>query len=67
MMNKIHKELFDKIKSMILSYTDSCRIPGNCLDDRLCSTCFLGGAKELGEEILEIIKEYERGEIINGI
>lgn len=56
-----------RIKSMIESYNESCKLPGNCLDERICSTCFLGGAKELGEEILDIIKEYERGEIINGI
>ena len=38
-------------------YKSQCNIPGNCLDKRLCSTCFIGGALELGESILEIIKE----------
>lgn len=57
----------EQIKNTIKSHAESCTLSGNCLDERLCLTCFLGGAKKLGEEILDIIKEYERGEIINGI
>ena len=38
-------------------YKGQCNIPGNCLDKRLCSTCFIGGALELGESILDIIRE----------
>lgn len=52
-------DTIDKIKLMIESYRKSCDIDGNCLDPRLCHSCFLGGAIELGDEILDIIKEAE--------
>lgn len=53
------KTVIDKIKSYIQGYKDSCKIEGVCLDDRLCSTCFYGGAVELGDEILDVIKEAD--------
>lgn len=43
------KQIVEKCKN----YKESCKIEGNCLDERLCSTCFLGGANELGEWILD--------------
>ncbi len=55
----VSSDVIDKIKSMIESYRKSCDIDGNCLDPRLCHSCFLGGAVELGDEILDIIKEAE--------
>ena len=47
----------EKIKKCIDSYKEQCKI--NCIDNRLCSTCFLGGALELGKEILDIIKDED--------
>jgi hypothetical protein len=43
------KQIVEKCKN----YKEDCKIKGNCLDERLCSTCFLGGANELGEWILD--------------
>ena len=43
------KQIVDKCNN----YKEDCKIEGNCLDERLCSTCFLGGANELGEWILD--------------
>ena len=43
------KQIVEKCKN----YKENCKIEGNCLDERLCSTCFLGGANELGEWILD--------------
>jgi hypothetical protein len=43
------KQIVEKCKN----YKEDCKIEGNCLDERLCSTCFLGGANELGEWILD--------------
>lgn len=43
------KQIVEKCKN----YKESCKIEGNCLDERLCSTCFLGGANELGEWIFD--------------
>lgn len=45
----ILKQIVEKCKN----YKENCKIEGNCLDERLCSTCFLGGANELGEWILD--------------
>ena len=45
----VMKQIVEKCKN----YKESCKIEGNCLDERLCSTCFLGGANELGEWILD--------------
>lgn len=53
------KTVIDKIKSYIDSYKQSCKLEGVCIDDRLCSTCFYGGAVELGDEILDVIKEAD--------
>ena len=50
-------DIVEKIEAEIKDYKSQCNIPGNCLDKRLCSTCFIGGALELGESILDIIKE----------
>ena len=51
-------ELIDNIKSMIENYKADCEI--NCIDARLRSTCFLGGANELGEWIMDRIQENEK-------
>ena len=48
-------DVIEKIKSYIKDYKESCKL--NCIDKRLCSTCFLGGANELGEEILDVIND----------
>ena len=57
--NCLLKQIVEKCKN----YKESCEIEGNCLDKRLCSTCFLGGANELGEWILDDleIEECEDG------
>lgn len=49
------KQIINKIRN----YEESCKIEGNCLDSRLCSTCFLGGANELGEWILDDLEIEE--------
>lgn len=53
------KEVIEKIKSYIDDYKSNCKQNGVCIDDRLCSTCFYGGAVELGDEILDVIKEAD--------
>ena len=50
----------EKIKSYIDGYKQSCKLEGVCIDDRLCSTCFYGGAVELGDEILDVINEVNQ-------
>ena len=52
-------DTIEKIKKFIEDYKENCKIEGVCVDPRLCSTCFYGGAMELGEEILDIIKDEE--------
>ena len=52
----------EKIKKFIEDYKQNCEIEGVCLDKRLCCTCFYGGAMELIDEILDIIKEDESSE-----
>lgn len=34
-------------------YKESCKIENNCLDNRLCHNCFIGGANELADEIID--------------
>ncbi len=53
------KTVIDKIKSYIDDYKSNCKQKGVCIDDRMCSTCFYGGAVELGDEILDVIKEAD--------
>ena len=50
------KQIVEKCKN----YKRDCKIEGNCLDNRLCSTCFLGGANELGEWILSDLEIEEK-------
>ena len=50
-------DVIEKIKSWIDDYKQQCE--ENCIDNRLCSSCFLGGAVELGEEILDVIENEE--------
>lgn len=57
-INRYHKAL-EEIKKHIESYKEQCNIPNNCVDNRLCSTCFLGGGNELGENILNIINKVK--------
>lgn len=52
-----YKRALKEIEKHIESYKEQCNIPNNCVDNRLCSTCFLGGANELGEYILDIINK----------
>ena len=47
-------DVIEKIKSYINDYKEQCKV--NCIDARMCSTCFLGGANELGEELLDVIE-----------
>lgn len=44
-----------------LDYPNQCKIEGNCIDDRTCTSCFLGGGCELAQDILELfhIREVE--------
>lgn len=53
------KEKLEKIKEYITDYPNTCKIKGNCIDDRLCSTCFLGGGLEVCEYIADIIEGAE--------
>lgn len=52
------KQIVEKCKN----YKENCKIEGVCLDERLCSTCFLGGANELGEWILDDLEIEEVNE-----
>ena len=36
------EDIIKKIESYIDDYKKQCDIPGNCVDKRLCSTCFFG-------------------------
>lgn len=56
-----YKKALEEIEGIIASYKEQCNIPNNCIDNRLCSTCFLGGANELGESILDIINKAKDG------
>ena len=55
--NTRYCKALEEIKKHIEDYKKQCNIPNNCIDNRLCSTCFLGGANELGEYILDIINK----------
>ncbi len=46
----------EKIKEIAENYRENCKIEGNCLDKRLCSTCYFGGGSEVCDYILDIIK-----------
>lgn len=52
-----YRKALEEIEKHIESYKKQCNIPNNCVDNRLCSTCFLGGGNELGENILDIINK----------
>lgn len=52
-----YRKALEEIEKHIESYKKQCHIPNNCVDNRLCSTCFLGGGNELGENILDIINK----------
>lgn len=54
--------LFKQIVEKCKNYKENCKIEGVCLDERLCSTCFLGGANELGEWILDDLEIEEVNE-----
>ena len=50
------------LKEIVLycnNYKECCEIGGNCIDERLCSTCFLGGANELADDILSELEIEE--------
>lgn len=51
--------LLKRIVEICKDYPKQCEIEGNCIDDRLCSTCFLGGGCELAEEILGMFEIEE--------
>ena len=52
----------EKIEKLVEEYRQNCKIEGVCIDKRLCCTCFYGGAMELIDEILDIIREGESNE-----
>lgn len=52
------KDIIEKCKN----YKEDCKIMGNCLDDRLCDICFLGGANELCDWILSDLEIEEVSE-----
>lgn len=52
-----YRKALEEIEEYIVSYKEQCDVPDNCVDSRLCSSCFLGGANELGEYILDIINK----------
>ena len=49
----IMKQIVNKCKD----YKEECKL--SCIDDRMCSTCFLGGKKELAEDILDDLESEE--------
>lgn len=51
------KDTFKEIKTICKEYSENCKIDGNCIDDRLCSTCYFGGAIELIDELNEVLKD----------
>ena len=53
--------LIKQVIEMCLDYPKQCEIEGNCIDDRCCASCFLGGGCELAQDILQLfgIKECE--------
>lgn len=57
--NARYRKALEEIEKHIESYKEQCNIPNNCVDNRLCSTCFLGSADELGEDILNIINRVK--------
>lgn len=53
------EQKLDKIKEVVEIYRENCKIEGNCLDKRLCSTCYFGGGLEVCDDILDIIEGAE--------
>ena len=53
--NYKYRKKFEQILSFVRDYEESCKM--NCIDDRMCHSCFFGSAKELGDEIKDIIYE----------
>lgn len=51
--------LLKQIVEKCLDYPKRCEIEGNCLDNRLCSTCFFGGGCELAQDILSELEIEE--------
>ena len=45
--------LLKQIVEECKEYKEECKL--SCIDDRMCSTCFLGGKQELAEEILSLL------------
>lgn len=58
--NKKLKEKLEEIKEVAKNYRENCKIEGNCLDKRLCSTCYFGGGLEVCEYIADIIEGAEK-------
>ena len=54
-----YRKALKEIEECVVSSKEQCIIQDNCVDDRLCSSCFLGGANELGEYILDIINKVK--------
>ena len=53
---RILEQKLEKIKEIAKTYRENCKIEGNCLDKRLCSTCYFGGGLEVCDDILDIIE-----------
>ena len=48
-----------QIVELCLDYPEQCKIEGNCIDDRCCTSCFLGGGCELAQDILQLFEIEE--------
>ena len=57
--NRQLKQKLEEIKEYITDYPNACKIKGTCIDDRLCSSCFLGSGLEVCDDILDIIEGAE--------
>lgn len=53
------EQKLEKIKEVAKIYRENCKIEGNCLDKRLCSTCYFCGGLEVCDDILDIIEGAE--------
>lgn len=67
--NDIHTEIVEckdrtdcvmkQIYETCIEYHKNCKIEGNCIDDRTCTSCFFGGGNELADDILQLLQIEE--------
>lgn len=51
----VSSDVIENIQNWIKSYKEECKM--NCIDDRMCHSCYYGACMELIDEIEGILKD----------